>query len=416
MLSRIADRFLVIESDLLRQGGWLLASVVAAGICNYAASVFAARLLGPVEYGTVNSLTAVAYVMGVVAGIAQTAIAGHTARLRAANVTAVGAALKLWLRCLLAGGLLGAIPVLLSARSIAAWLNIASPMPVIMIGLLAIPTGGLAAVSGTLQGMSRFASLGGLQFSLGTFRLLFCVAFVLLGTGATGAVASQPASAVATLALGIALLGSLLREREGMASPVGWFQTAGHVSLALVSFAILVSVDVVIAKNRFGPAEAGAYSGIATLGRTGLWLSTPVAAILLPKVTERYARGEPTTPLLRTGLWATAVPCGGLLCAFLLLATPVVRVSIGPEYAASAKLLGAYSVATVMFAIAQVWAYYFLAVQEVRYSYILLGAAALLLSLLLTVATTPAQFVIALTLVGALACLAGELLLRLRKA
>jgi O-antigen/teichoic acid export membrane protein len=397
---------LPLRLETLRQGGWMLVATVVAGVLNYFSNVFVGRMLGPAGYGIFTSLASLSLILGVVAGVVQTVVTNYVARLRATCATAeIGALLVYLLKRLLPWGMGGALVLSLASRPLAAFLQIPSVLPVIVISTFLIPTAVLPVVSGTLRGLQRFGALGGTQISVAVFRLVAAAGLIGLGLGATGAVASLPLASLGAFALGVFFLGDVLRRRREGATPKlsGLFEYSLHTALATICFSVLINSDVIMVKSRFSPTEAGLYSAIATLGKTTFWLSGAVVALLLPKATEQHTRGQPVARLLRKSMLAVGVLCGSITAVFFLFPSLIVGAFFGEQYLANASLLGLYGLTMTLYSLVNVWLFYYLAVQKKRYSYALLAGAILQTALLLIL--PPTLTVIVSVLIGNGVCL-----------
>jgi O-antigen/teichoic acid export membrane protein len=87
----------------------------------------------------------------------------------------------------------------------------------------------------------------------------------------------------------------------------------------------------------------------------------------------------------------------------------------GSQFLGEAALLGQYSLAMLLLALVNVWAQYFIAVQETRYAWLLLGASVIQLAVLFLVPLSLNGVVWWLIVCNAGLVLAGEWLLRYRK-
>jgi len=382
--------------ETLRQGGWMLVATVVAGVLNYLSNVFVGRMLGPTDYSIFTSLLSLSMILTVMAGVVQTMVTNYVARLRGRGATAeVGTLLVHLIKRLLPWGMGGALALALVSRPLSAFLRIPSALPVVVIGLGLIFMAVQPVALGALRGLQRFGALGATRIGGSAFRLMAAVGLIAVGLGATGAVASLPLASLSTFVLGTFFLGDVLRRRERGAVPRmdGLFEYSIHTALAMVCFAILTNSDVILVKSRFSPTEAGLYSAVATLGKITLWLPGAVVALLLPKAAELHVREEPTAGLARESLLTMGLLCGSITVAFFLFPTPIVHTLFGEQYLANASLLGWYGLAMTLYSLVNVWFFYYLAVQEKRYSYVLLAGATLQVVLLMILPLNPTAVV-----------------------
>lgn len=402
---RLSFRF-----QTLQQGGWLLAATVISGIFAYLANMSVGRMLGPADYSIFASLNSLYLILAMVAQVIQTVTTNYVARLRSQEATdKIGQLLVYLLKHLSLWGIGGTLVLALLSQPLATFLRLPSIIPVLVLSLSLIPIILLPVVNGVQRGLQYFNALGGTYISAAAFRLIAAVGLVTLGLGVPGAVASLAISGFGAAGLGLLFLWGIFRQRNGASRPdlTGIFNYSLNAILAIFCFALLSNGDVIIVKSRFSPTDAGLYSAMAVLGKTTFWLSSAVVTLLLPKASERHARGQLAVGLARTSLLTVGLLCGSVSVAFFLFPSFLMSTLFGPHYVAYAFLLGWYGLAMSLFSLVNVWLIYYLAVQEQRYTYMLLFGVTLLATFLALFGSGPTQVVAILTGVGLVLFLGG---------
>jgi O-antigen/teichoic acid export membrane protein len=267
-------------------------------------------------------------------------------------------------------------------------------------------------LNGTLGGLQRFGAVGSVLIGSAVFRLVTAVGLILLGGGVIGAVASLPLANLGAFLLGLLFVVDVLctRERAGQQQTKGALGYSVHVALVTICYAVLTYSDTIIVKSRFLPTEAGLYSAVATLGRLTLFPSV-MATLLMPKATDKHARGRSTIATLRKTLLAVGLLCGTITLVFMAFPTHLVRILFGEQYLANASFLGLYALAMMLYALINVWLIYYLAINDKRYTYVLLAGTVLLVTLLALLPLSFTRVVFVLVGIGVALNLAGELLL-----
>ncbi|MGQ9628215.1 MAG: oligosaccharide flippase family protein [Anaerolineae bacterium] len=365
-----------------RQGGWMFLAVFVTGFLNYLANVAVGRLLGPADYSIYASLLSIFLMLTAATGIIQTVVTTYMASAATRDYLAEASSLLLYvLKRFFYLGIIGALFFLLISKPLAAFLRIPSLLPVIALSPTFLLASVAPAISGALRGLQRFGPFGGVQISGAALRLFSGLLLISLGLGAAGAVSSFFFANLGTVGLGVLFLADVLRPSKNDSKPQleGIWNFSLHTALALVCFAALTNLDVVMVKSRFSPTEAGYYSAVATLGKIALYFPNAVVLLLLPKAAARHARGEPSADLLKKSLLVVSLLCGGITLWFLLFPSFTVRILFGEKYLANASLLGWYGLAMTFYALVNVQMFYYLAVQKMRYTYLLLGGAILLM-------------------------------------
>jgi len=374
-----------IDFESIKQFGWLLLAIFITSVLNYFSNIYVGRILGPADYGIFIAMGSLSIIILVLANVVQTVATNYVSVYRSKGDTDyVGGFCVFMHKRLLVWGIGIAAVLTLFSFPLASFLNLPSATPIIIISMFAIPTALLPVVYGVQRGMQRFGALGVTQISSAVFRFVAVIGFLALGTGVAGAVISFPISALGAWVVGILFLVDLLRLRSNHSySMEGMLKYSFNAMLALTCFAILSNSDIILVKNRFSPIEAGIYSAIATLGKTGFWLSSAVVVILLPKATERYARGESAKGLLVQSLLVVAVLCVSVTIIFYLFSRLIVNIVFGSNYLMGAHILGLYGLAMTIQGLVYVMIIYFLAVKERRYILFLLAGSILQIILFL---------------------------------
>lgn len=128
--------------------------------------------------------------------------------------------------------------------------------------------------------------------------------------GATGAILAGTFAAYLATRL---VLSSYLQGERGVkpnVAPLVKYSVPVFIQgLALTS---MYSVDLVLVKHFFPPADAGLYAAAAMLGRVVFFSTTPIAHVMFPLVSRRYSHGLPYhnifyLSVLLVGLAAVAV-------------------------------------------------------------------------------------------------------------
>ena len=127
---------------------------------------------------------------------------------------------------------------------------------------------------------------------------------------------------------------------------------------------IINNSDVLLVKHYFDTMDAGLYASLALIGRVVYFVAWMFVMLLLPTVVQKQKDGEPTAPIL-----FKYVGYIGLL-SFLIVTTCylfpglIIKLRFGDAYISMAPLLWQYALATSLFAISNIFAYYFLSLDH----------------------------------------------------
>ncbi|PSQ06743.1 hypothetical protein BRC97_05550 [Halobacteriales archaeon QS_6_71_20] len=275
LLTRIARRVRNVGADeLVRHGGLMAAATVVAGGFNYAYQVAVGRVLGAEAYGVFGALFALFFLLQIVGRGVRFSASRFAAELDGADERA--AFYRGFLLRSAALGVVGFGVLVAASPVIADFLGLDSAAPVTVvaaaIGVELVLTGN----QGTLQGLQRFAALGGFKTIQAGVKFALGVSLVLAGLGLYGAFAGVVLGSAVVLA---ASTGYLLWRlgRPAAETPAFDYRRAYRYVLpaAVAGFCLTVpaNADVVLVKHFFPTARRRCSTG---RWRTPRW-SAPAA-------------------------------------------------------------------------------------------------------------------------------------------
>lgn len=127
---------------------------------------------------------------------------------------------------------------------------------------------------------------------------------------------------------------------------------------------IINNSDILLVKHFFDAKPAGLYASLALIGRVVYFAAWMFVMLLLPTVVNNHKEGKPTAPVLFkyvSYIGALAVLITG---GCYLFPDFVVNIMFGSEYLEVSHLLWKYAVATSLFALSNIFAYYFLSLDQ----------------------------------------------------
>jgi len=393
---------------------------VATSLTNLLAYIFnilMGRMLSPASFGILISLQAMLVILTIAGNGMQTIVAKYASYFDA--VGQHGRANRVMTYSLqgviLFAGFITLVIVLVRSP-LAHFLQIASPVAVIVLALALIPTMVASIIYGFLQGLERFGVLGTLQVSVGILRIILGILFVYIGFDTVGAIAALPASAGIIALLALFLLRAFLRgtrEQEEFDGKEIFFYSS-YVIITLTCFAILTNMDLIVVKHFFSPARAGQYAAAATLGKIIFFFPLAVARVFFPKSSRRHALDQDTTNLVRLSLLAVAVPSGLLTLAYFLWPSLILRLVLGDQYAVTGPLIGVLGVAMTLYGLINIWLNYYLSVNQMSFLYMVSAGVLLQLVLLARFHSSLLQVATVLVVTALAICVASEFIFQRR--
>ena len=122
--------------------------------------------------------------------------------------------------------------------------------------------------------------------------------------------------------------------------------------------------DVLLVKHFFGAEQAGLYASIALIGRVVYFVAWMFVMLLLPDVLQKKKQGMDTSPVLIRYIIYISIFSGTIVLGCYLFPELIVSLMFGEAYLSAAGLLWQYALATSLFALSNIFAYYFLSLDR----------------------------------------------------
>lgn len=399
----------------MRQGVVMFVTSSVANFLAYLLHVFLSRMLGPAEYGVFASLLSVFVLLSVPAMIVRMVVAKYVSRFHAREEAGkIAAFLVAALKWISVGGILATLALILSSGYVAAYLQIPSAVPVIVIATMTLVGTLMSVATGALQGLQKFRALGANMVLAAGSRFILAVGLVALGLGASGALASSTLSGALAFGTALVPLSYLFRQRDACldVQTRDIFQYSAVVFLGLLCFTALTNVDLVVVKHYFDPVDTGHYSAASVLARIILFFPGGIGVVMFPKASSNFALNRDSTVVIRKTILAVAVLCGLLVAAYSLFPALLVSALFGEGYEASVPLIGIYGLAMSLFALINTLLLYYLSVQNIKFVWLLLVSTVVQILALNIFHDSLRQVIYVLVLVSTLTLLVGEILCR----
>ena len=127
---------------------------------------------------------------------------------------------------------------------------------------------------------------------------------------------------------------------------------------------IINNSDILLVKHYFEPYDAGLYASLALIGRMVYFIAWMFVMLLLPKVIHLKKEGKKTSRVLFKYIgYITFLSCI-IITSCVLFPETIVRLLFGVSYLGISPLLWKYALATSIFAISNIFAYYYLSLDK----------------------------------------------------
>ncbi|MCG1036564.1 oligosaccharide flippase family protein [Polaribacter sargassicola] len=127
---------------------------------------------------------------------------------------------------------------------------------------------------------------------------------------------------------------------------------------------IINNSDILLVKHYFESYEAGLYASLALIGRVVYFIAWMFVMLLLPKVVQLKKDGKDTLPILLKYVVYIGVIAATIVISCFLFPDEIIKILFGNEYISVSSLLWKYASATGIFAISNIFAYYYLSLDK----------------------------------------------------
>ena len=127
---------------------------------------------------------------------------------------------------------------------------------------------------------------------------------------------------------------------------------------------VINNSDVLLVKHYFDAADAGLYSSLALIGRVVYFVAWMFVMLLLPTVVQKQKDGEATAPILIKYVSYIGTLSLSIVLCCAIFPKFIVQIMFGEAYLSMAPLLWQYALATSLFAVSNIFAYYFLSLDK----------------------------------------------------
>lgn len=330
--------------------GMLTAAQVAIGIFSLTASVTAARLLGPADFGNAALVVAFATLIWSVVGVKAAAVCTRYIAIYFADQEheRVKAVCKLGYLSD-AGSAVLALLIVFGATFVNLEIfglegHAAGLLPTILAAsfVLSSLTGTSAAV---LTGMKRFRLVAGLQLWEGAFTAASIIAGALLGFGVAGVVVGTAFGHAIAGVTSLSFAEWAMRQ-EGFGR---WWESdlglVRHLRTELLAFfgwnyvavtlnGAVIQLPLLLLGAMSGPRAAGYYRAATSMMVAGAYVENALGRIAHPALAQKWAAGdrEELRMTLLRWLRRAGLPAGALLLLLVPVLPTVIRLLYGDVY------------------------------------------------------------------------------------
>lgn len=334
------------------------------------------RALGPEEYGVFGSLFAISYIIYVLTNTIQTGSARFVSKFIGENkIDMIEIFSKGLLKRMLGLGLLLFFLIVILSNPIASYLKIESITPVIILASIFIFSTLLPVNLGIIQGSEKFLSLGINTIINFSAKLVFGILLVIIGFGVNGAIGGVVIGFLVALIFSYFPIRKYFKQKPKNEKKFNFSELYVYsfpTMLAMFCFSVPANIDVILAKHFFDPNTAGIYTAATVLGKIILFVPGAIAIVMFPKISRLHAEKKDTNYVLTISLVYTGLLSAIMAIGYWFFPNYAIRIPYGIEYLDAIPVLRLYGFAMFFFSLTVVIMRYALAVNHVKYVYLLL--------------------------------------------
>ncbi len=283
-------------TTFFRQGGWLVMATVSSGVFMTGTQIVANRWMAPAEYLLWFALLRIFLLMSIPSAGLQIVFAQQTAaavtdrqhqQLAQTVRATLGATFIIWL-------IMAAVAFAGRSHWIAL-LKITNPAALWVTVLLGLASLWSPMVKGALQGFQNFVGLGWVFILDGVGRFAAILVILWLGGQAAGGMTGALIGQGISVLVGAWLLRHLLRAPGQRVDWRPWLQRVVPLTLGIGGVQFIFNADVVYVKSVFD--QTTLYMPAAMMGLALVTFTTPLAAVMFPKVVRSAALAQNTRGL-----------------------------------------------------------------------------------------------------------------------
>ena len=373
MLTVPAEKPKTLRARILSGSVILLSGSGLATAVNLAYNIAVARFLGPDGFGNATAVYTLLTLISAITLSFQIVSAKVVAQQKTPEEKSAG--YRSFHRSAWACGIAVALALVVFQKAISDYLNLRSPVLVVLLAIGVAFYVPLGSRRGYLQGAYGFRSLATNLVLEGVIRLLGSLLLIEVGWGVRGVIAANSAAvAVAYFAIVPSLTGR-------MRNPLPVSHAFREMSQAVIFFSgqvLLNNCDIVLVKHFFLAEAAGLYAAVAMVGRVVFAFSQAVVNSMFPLVAGTRDEERKDLTVIATALMM--VLGIGSAMAICLRFTPawMWTAFFGAKFAIAGKynlpyLLALYAITTVIYCLSAVIITYEMSYKIANTSWIQLG-------------------------------------------
>lgn len=371
IIDYVNKRFL--KEKFIRSGSILFASTLILNITGYFFQFAMSRLMGPKDFGEMNSILSLFSIETVPVMVVSMVIVRYVSRFRALQEFGkLHLFFKNSFRNLIIVAAFLSFGIWLTRTWVGDYLQLSSVTPLVVLAFMVFASFIFPVGTGFVQGLQLFGRLGAIFALLGITRLLFGFLLVYWGWAVSGALLASILSYLSVTVLFYKPFRSVISkpvsgDEERHTKDILRFSIP--VAFAFLGTIGLVNLDLIMVKHFFDPERAGQYAAAVVLGRSIYYFPGALAMAMYPMVSEAHDLKRDTFGILKRCLFLTGVLSGVGIVIFFMIPNFLVKTLFGGQYPQAASMMTFYSLAMFPLVLTSVLIQFNLALHKYKFLY-----------------------------------------------
>ncbi len=363
------------RESLVKDNAVLFIFTFINSIFGYLYHFFAARLLGPANYGTLSSLLSILYILTIPFNTIQTAVSRFTSEYKAKKEEGkISYLLSRSIKKMLMISIIISILIIILIPLLKSFLHINEKFPFIVLAFVAIFAFLLPIIRGILQGSQNFKLLGVNLILEGMIKFGFGVTLILIGFGVSGAIGAIIASFAIPFLFGLYNLKNYFKIKKSKIEKKNVYSYSIHLLILLTALTIFYSVDLLLVKHYFPEEEAGYYAAAALLGKVIFFGTMSITQVMFAKVSEHYFSKKEFKKIMYKSLFLITIFGASVFLFYRMFPELTIKLFFGKDFLAIMPYIGKFSILMTLFSLVYSLSFYNISINRNKFIYLIILA------------------------------------------
>lgn len=369
----------VLSHSFFKAAVWMFVGTGILSVGNYLYHLIMGRMLGPTQYGVLESIISFSYLLSVPLLTFNLIVVKYVSSYKGKkDYTSIASFYSYIRKRFLKEGIIFCLVLILLSPLITSFLHLTSPVYSILL-VVFLFVGLFAGLNrGMLQGLSKFSKLAVINAIEATVKLGLAVLLVYLGFNVQGGLVG-----IIIATIGVYFIANFFIRETRVSKPKPFLDKhlVGKyfilVFFTMLSLTSLFTTDVLLARHFLVGELAGYYAALSVLGKVVFFAVSPICLVMFPFISEIHSRGEKYWRILLISLVLTALGAAFITLIYYLFPSTIVMLLFGNKYIAIAGYIGLFGVFISLYSVCYLLANFYLSIHKVVPAYFV-GCAAIL--------------------------------------